>query len=144
MLYVDTSVFVAALTREVETYRMQTWLGERQAGELFISGWVIAEFSSALSIKLRTGQIDLRQRDIALSAFQSVAAASLHMLPINGSHFAMAARFADRHDSNLRAADALHLAVASDHNTTLCTLDKALAQAGTLLGMTTNYLAPLR
>ena len=51
-------LIVAALTNEAETGRMQTWLGDQAAKELAISGWVTAEFSAALSIKLRTGQIE--------------------------------------------------------------------------------------
>jgi uncharacterized protein with PIN domain len=57
MLYLDTSLLVAALTNETEARRMQSWLGQQDVDELAISDWVATEFSSAISIKLRTGQI---------------------------------------------------------------------------------------
>ncbi|MGB5096270.1 MAG: type II toxin-antitoxin system VapC family toxin, partial [Porticoccaceae bacterium] len=57
MLYVDTSILVAALTREPATGRMQAWLADQAAGVLAISEWVLTEFSVAMSVKVRTGQL---------------------------------------------------------------------------------------
>jgi hypothetical protein len=54
MQYVDTSVLVAALTNQRDTAHMQSWLARQPGGNLVVSEWVAAEFSAALSIKLRT------------------------------------------------------------------------------------------
>jgi predicted nucleic acid-binding protein len=69
MLYLDTSLLVAALVNETETQRMQSWLGEQDVDELAISVWVATEFSSALSVKLRTGPIGVAHRADALALF---------------------------------------------------------------------------
>ena len=68
-LYLDTSLLVAALTNEKETRRMQAWLGEQEPGGLAISDWVIIEFSAALSMKLRSGQIEAIHRAGVLAMF---------------------------------------------------------------------------
>jgi uncharacterized protein len=140
MLYLDTSLLVAALTNEAETERIQHWLGRQPEDNLAISDWVATEFTSALSIKLRTGQIDANDRAEVLAKFAQLAADSLTVVPVSRLQFRTAARFADQHTLGLRAGDALHLAVCADHGATLCTLDRRLNDAGSLLGIKTILL----
>lgn len=140
MLYLDTSVLVAALTSEARTDDIQSWLSEQEADDLAISDWTITEFSSAMSLKLRTGQIEADHRASALAVFNSLKDASLATLSVSPAHFRTAARLADQHAAAVRAGDALHLAIASENGATLATLDVQLAKAGTLLGVKTLLL----
>ena len=137
MFYLDASLVVAALASEQSTHRVQNWLTERSPGQNFLSPWVITEVSSALSIKLRMGQIDITEKTTALASFGRLVPEVFGLVDVHTEHFRSAARFADRHTLSLRAGDALHLAIAADHGLILCTLDRRLAEAGPPLGIPT-------
>jgi predicted nucleic acid-binding protein len=140
MLYLGTSLLVAALTNETETQRMQNWLGRQEVDELAISDWAATEFSSALSIKLRTGQIGAAHRADALALFTRLGTDNLTLVAVSRLQLRTAARFADQYELGLRAGDALHLAICADHGATLCTLDRRLSDAGSVLGVKTMLL----
>ncbi|MHB1111538.1 MAG: type II toxin-antitoxin system VapC family toxin [Devosia sp.] len=140
MFYLDASVLVAAYTVEAHSERALAWLGSSTRGALAISEWTITEFASAMSIKIRTGQIGIEGRNTALADFTVMAEDSLLILTIDGEHFRAATQLVKQHTTGLRAGDALHLAVANANGATVCTLDKRMAEAGTILGMSTKLL----
>ncbi len=141
MQYVDTSILVAALFDETHTDSAQRWLSGQGAGQLAISDWVLTEFSAALSVKLRSGQIEETHRSEALALLTRLTEQSFETLTVSRIDFRTAARFADQYATGLRAGDALHLAIAANHGASLHTLDKRLAQAGQTLGVSTILLA---
>ena len=135
MFYVDASAVVAAVTEEAHSERVWAWLDRQSAGTVFISDWTHTEVASALSIKLRTGQLTIDQRATALAAYRQLQAASLHTLAVTPQHFTRATHFATQHDLGVRAGDALHLAIAAASGFKLFTLDTTMANAAPLLGI---------
>ena len=135
MIYLDTSLLVTALTVEADTERVQTWLAKCEGGELCISLWVVSEFSSALALKLRRGDISAEERARVLSNWRRVQQENLTLVPVPPDAYDLAARFCDRHELGLRAGDALHLAVASLGGHSLATLDAVMAKAAVAVGV---------
>jgi uncharacterized protein len=140
MLYVDTSVWVAALTRETRTAEMQAWLAAQAPGSLAISDWVGTEFASALAMKLRMEILSPTERAEVLAAFTALEEASLHTLPVSRLDYRIATQFVHHHSTGLRAGDALHLAIAANHGHHLHTLDTTLATAAEHLGVSARLL----
>jgi uncharacterized protein len=140
MLYLDASLLVAALTNEAQTERMQFWLDNQAEDTLFVSDWVTTEFCAALSVKLRAGQITAENRTSALRIYSRIEFEVFGSLPISKEHFKRAAHFSNEFALALRAGDALHLAIAAAHGAELCTLDKRLASAGEVCGVTTRLI----
>ncbi|CAN5349774.1 type II toxin-antitoxin system VapC family toxin [soil metagenome] len=140
MLYLDASLVVASLILESHTPRVLAWIDEQDADDLWISAWTSTEVSSALSLKVRTGQIDVVDKRRALATYTDMVADSFKVLMITDRHFQTASGFVDRHTSGLRAGDGLHLAIAFSYGATVCTLDRMMADIGADLGVETNLI----
>jgi predicted nucleic acid-binding protein len=118
---------------ERESERVVSWL-EARADDLLASAWTAPEVASALSLKVRTGALDLSARAAAMARFNGLMS-SLLILDIEPLHFLLAASFAGQHDLALRASDALHLAVCADRGASLATLDGRMRDAALALGV---------
>lgn len=133
--YLDTSFTIAAFTSEDRTAIAQGWISANLKEELYISQWGQTEFSSALSMKIRTGDLTIENRAKILVNWRTFEASSLGMINIASEDFLTAARFADHYDLSLRASDALHIAIAHAAGRMLVTLDKKMADAAIVLGV---------
>lgn len=135
MHYLDTSFIISAMMPdEVASEASRSWL-EENGDTLVISHWVITEVASALSMKVRTGQLTIEQRADAQQTWQNFQETSLALVEMKLEEFQTAARFAERYELNLRASDALHIAIAYHMGYTLVTLDKHMALAAVACGV---------
>ncbi|HEX5960384.1 MAG TPA: type II toxin-antitoxin system VapC family toxin [Rhodanobacteraceae bacterium] len=135
MPYLDTSLLVAALTRETRTASVQRWLAGQPAESLVISDWTTTEFSAALSMKVRMKHLDEATRADVLAAFTALARETFTVLSVARPDFRAAARFADQHGSGLRAGDALHLGIVANHGEQLLSLDRVQVKAAVAAGI---------
>lgn len=133
MNYFDTSVLVSLLTREPLSPAVGKWFRDVPLESQAVSAWVIAEFSSALAVKVRIGVLDAVERGRALARFHRLRQ-GFQLLPIETMHFLAAAHMVDR-ARNLRATDALHLAVAGSAGATVWTLDEGMVKAANQLSL---------
>jgi uncharacterized protein len=133
MFYLDSSILVCMFSNETRTREIQAWRAGLDGGSVWLSDWNLTEFSSAMSFKRRTAQISPKQRENAEALFQAYLRLYPGLLPVRSEHFRHAASIAGREDINVRAADALHLAIAMESNATICTLDIKMHQAAGIL-----------
>lgn len=127
MIYVDTSVIVPLLTAEPKTQAVTAWFAGLSDTPT-TSDWLLTEFYSALSIKLRTGQIKEACAKLVYREFEALADGGLRIVPVSRNAFRHAAKMAQQHKYGLRCGDSLHLAVALELGASqMASLDTTLA-----------------
>jgi hypothetical protein len=138
MFYLDSSVLVSAVSAETATDVVLKWLSVHT--DVLTSDWLITEAVAALSQKRRMGVLAEEEHAQALAVLHRQIGRTFSSVPVTRQDFRLAARFAERADTRLRAGDALHLAIASAAGATLVTLDKGQSRAGELLQLQTMLL----
>ncbi len=127
MIYVDTSVIVPLLTAEPKTQVVTAWFSEL-SNTPTCADWLLTEFYSALSIKLRTGQINEVNAKRVRKEFELLIDGGLQVVAVSRSAFRHAAKMVQQHAHGLRSGDSLHLAVALELEAKhIATLDGTLA-----------------
>jgi len=136
MVYVDTSVVVALLTIEPSTVATKAWFAGLTDMPIS-SDWLLTEFSSALSIKVRAKQLAETHAKAVRREFQLLVASGLRLSPVSRIAFKLAADMVKAHRHGLRSGDSLHLAVAMEAGAkTIATLDATMAKNARRLKMT--------
>ena len=135
MVYVDTSALVALIVNETGSAAVAKWYAGTKA-ELVSAAWCVPEFTSALGIKQRIGQLDAAQARDAWERFGRLVANDLKLLPVEPADFHRAAVMTLDAGSALRAGDALHLACAEHADAkSVATLNAVMARNAQRLKM---------
>ena len=139
MHYIDTCVLLALLTPEGHSAVAAAFLAQARA-PLAISNWSITELHSALGLKVRTKALSPSQAEAVLQGFERSLAPGLLVLTLEPQDFRNANACLRGWTTTLRAADALHLAIASGRGATLCSLDAPFVAAAQQLGLDAQLL----
>ncbi|MEX0588350.1 MAG: type II toxin-antitoxin system VapC family toxin [Cyanobium sp.] len=139
MLYIDTCVLLAVLMPEEHSIRAVAFLEQARA-PLAISSWSVTEIHSALGLKVRTKALSHVQAESVLQGFERRLAPGLLLLELEPQDFRNANACLRGWTTSLRAADALHLAIASGRGASLCSLDAPFVAAAQQLGLDAQLL----
>jgi hypothetical protein len=135
VIYLDTSVVVPLFVHEPGSASILGWL-ESSSDALASSDWMLTEFSSALAIKVRSRAITLKVARDASREFERFCQENLPLAAVTREAFREAALIATQPDPGIRAADALHLAMAREMGArAIATADVALARCAESVGL---------
>src|SRR5436853_392523 len=116
--------------------KVERFLSGLPAGEVATSHLTRIEFSSLLAREVRMGALARQAARTADAEFETVMRESFVILLPGIDDFDLAKEYLGDHGTGLRAADALHLAVAKNHDgQAIYSLDKTLLRAGKKLGL---------
>lgn len=104
--------------------------------ELAISNLTEVELFSAISRKIREGNMNRRDGSRVISKFISHLDDLFYVrIPIKSHHYTLGRDWIGQFSSSLRSLDAIHLAIASSSGSTLITADEGLAKSAELLSV---------
>ena len=136
MLYFDTSFMVPYVLPEAASNRIQQFFKEHSGEDLAISQWTRVEFLSTLARQVRMGALSEQAARDADIRFENAIDQSFIVVRPNRNDFDLCKHYLRQFETDLRAGDALHLAIANNRGVrTFYSLDKKLLRAGRLLGL---------
>ncbi len=140
MAYVDTSVLVAYYCPEALSEEAQKAIGAADAPT--VNPLIEVEFCSALALKVRTRELEVKAAERLLSRFRlHLEERRYHIVAVEAKEYALAADWIGRFSTPLRTVDALHLASAFSNELRLLTADRGLARCARHLGVECRLIA---
>lgn len=133
-LYLDASFLVALLTPEAFSERAVHFVRDH-ADSLVVSDLAIAEFSSAISRRVRMREFTSEQALLVLAEFDAWSARSTTRIELVGADITAATAILRRLDLPLRTPDAIHVALALRLGESLVTFDARMAGSARALGI---------
>jgi predicted nucleic acid-binding protein len=133
-LYLDTSVLVAILIRDLFTERAYRYLNT-ETPSLIVSDYAAAEFASAVARRVRMGEITGEAARATFATFDGLAPRTVARIETSPADIKAAEGFLRRLDLTLRAPDAVNIAIARRIGAILMTFDDKMAASAKILGV---------
>jgi uncharacterized protein len=133
-LYLDSCVVLSLFLGDSGYDAAEQWLLAQADQPLWVSHWVLLEFSGVLALCLRRGDLTA-QRGLAIHAeFECFRHERLGLLEPRGVDYIQARQWLQEFKGPpLRSGDALHLAIAKRQNLTIASADRGLVKAAEAL-----------
>ncbi len=141
--YFDTSYLIPLVMREPSSDAVIGYVGAMEPGEPTTSAWTRVEFASALGIRVRNRLLTEDEAADAEAGFAELLA-SFTVLAVERADMERAARILQDRSLGLRGGDALHVAIAGNHEAAaFLSLDKTLLRAARRLGAPASTGVPI-
>ena len=133
-LYLDANVIIPLFTTDKFSDRARA-LVENEDHDLFISDFTAAEFASVIAVRFRRRELDEEQARSVFLVFDTWTETETPLETATSADIHVATNALRRLDLNLRAPDAIHIAIALRLGLTLATFDERMAAAARELGL---------
>jgi uncharacterized protein len=139
--YFDTSVVIPLYIKEATSNDCQTFVNAHKGG-LTLSQWTIVEVYSGFSLLKRTGVLQTADITLISTTLEQQTKLYFSLLALQESDFLTAKDYLAHNTFalNLRAGDALHIAVAQNHSLGLVTSDSNMVKAAKALGVSVTHI----
>jgi predicted nucleic acid-binding protein len=134
MRYFDTSFLAPLILEEATSTKIEAFFAKLPLGELYVSHWTRVEFASLIAREVRMGGLAESDALLAIAQFDELVTDSFQIVTPGIADYELAKDYIQHFATKLRAGDALHLAIASNHGAqTFYTLDEGLLNAAKLM-----------
>ena len=138
-IYLDASVLVAIFTEDPFSVRADDFLASNTR-PVVLSDFAVAELASAIARLVRMGELRVEGARTAFANFDAWVVQIEPRRQIEASDVLRAESFLRRLDLNLRAPDAINIAMAERLGLSLATFDERMLLAARRLGVPTAQL----
>ena len=136
ILYLDTSAIVPLFTADALNARADALIKNLKPS-VVLSNFAAVEFASAISRRVRTGELTKSEALVSFAEFDMWAAAKTERAELTSADITSANGAIRRLDLTLRTGDAIHISIAQRHRAALATFDVKMAAAARTLGVET-------